>query len=113
MSATDYNNSTSPGTASSAMPAFTGHINSNGMGVTTLEVPYQARTKCSLVLPDMSFTTTISASGDISQPALYAGIICNGLAKASSNQVKVYRSFRDDFQLSYFLNTPMILVNQT
>jgi len=110
----DYNNNTGSGLNGSALAPFAGYISTNGAGVSSIEVPYYCRTKCSLVIPD--YATTLGGFTPFleqSQPVTCLNILANGLTKSSSNQIRIYRSFRDDFQLSYFLNTPLVLINQS
>lgn len=104
-SALDYTSSTLTSIAS--WPASVGFTSTNAAGLATFEVPYYSRSKCSLVVPSWS-NAGLQIPNDISQPPMFANLFWSGCKNSNSNQPKLYRSFRDDFQLSYFLGVPML-----
>ncbi len=68
-------------------------------------VPYYSRTKCSLVIPN---TSDDVIPNDISQPAVKLNAVCTPNAYDGAS---FGRSFRDDFQLSYFIGCPPYLAD--
>ncbi len=68
-------------------------------------MPYYARTRCSLVEQTINWgTPSVCVPADISQPLHALSIY----SKGNLGTYALYRSFADDFQLSYFLGCPPV-----
>jgi len=80
---------------------FSGMAVADPVGITNFNVPYYCPTKHSLVEPILgtSFVPT-----DYSQPATFLVLESSGNEFATS-EYNLYRSFRDDFHLGYFVGT--------
>lgn len=94
------------GPSSTIMPGFKSVATANtNVGMHAVTVPYYSRTKCSLVLPSV---TSDTVPNDVSQPTVMAHFYSAG---AFTNGVGIHRSFKDDFQLSYFIGCPPYVEN--
>jgi len=91
-------------------PTGIGFTSTNSAGLATFEVPWQSKTKCSLVVPSLA---NYVIPNDSSQSPVALNLLWSGCNNANANQPKLYRSFRDDFQLSYFIGVPPLAVTYT
>jgi hypothetical protein len=82
-------------------------VNQASLGMVALKVPYQSRTKMSLCLHQTGANGYVP--NEVSQPVLM--VEATGLAAFTSYEP--YRSFSDDFQLSYFIGCPPVMILYT
>ncbi len=102
-----YQAVTDPTSATTCTAGLNGYAISNaGVGMLTVRVPYYCRTKCSLARQQSS-TTYIPA--DESQPYVSANFTADG----AFNKYALFRSFPDDFQLTYFIGCPPLFDSYT
>jgi hypothetical protein len=74
----------------------------SGNGFTSSHLPYYCQTKCSPVI-NIANNGTIPSDDTIPLNQLYAG------SSGNFASIAVFRSFTDDFQLSYFLGCPPLI----
>lgn len=74
-------------------------------GTSLYEVPYYSKYKAMPVNPGLG---ALTVPGDAPQVGI--NLRWSGFKSSNTNTVTVYRSFRDDFQLSYFVGCPPVLV---
>jgi hypothetical protein len=80
-----------------------------GIGAAIYRLPYYCQTKCSLLLAQSTASANIST--DVSQPWTMLGIEVYGTSFGTTNGNVVTRACADDFQFSYFIGCPPLLVN--
>jgi hypothetical protein len=82
-------------------------INQSNIGLWSAKVPYQSRTKMSLALHQTGVNGYIP--NEVSQPV----IMMEATSLGGFTSYEPYRSFADDFQLSYFIGCPPVLITYT
>lgn len=78
-------------------------------GITSVSVPYYCKTPVSFVIGKNNSSTSTSAS---TQPIAYLQSTFNNTTASSGNNV-FFRSMKDDFQFSFFIGCPPVILNYT
>jgi len=80
-------------------------VSDSNNGVSSWLVPYYNRTQCSFMFQNTT-TSTILGNNTVPEVELALGF-------TSSAAVQLLRSFKDEFQLSYFLGAPPLFISTT